>query len=110
MSTELKHLQSTTKAKAPSPSTINPLIAYEDQPDETAENVRNVLTFMAFAFRDGLDLGSNINASDGAGLIQRCREQGALGLKRCGAFQYRANDGTEAVQAFDALFGAIVEG
>lgn len=50
-------------------STINPLIAYEDQPEETAENVRNVLTFMAFAFRDGLDLGSNANASDGAGLI-----------------------------------------
>lgn len=69
MSTELMHLQSTTKAKAPSPSTINPLIAYEDQPDETAENVRNVLTFMAFAFRDGINLGSNTNASDGAGLI-----------------------------------------
>lgn len=51
------------------PSEINPLIAYEDQPDETAENVRNVLTFMAFAFRDGINLGSNTNAIDGVGLI-----------------------------------------
>lgn len=59
----------TTETTAPSLSAINPLIAYEDQPEETAENVRNVLTFMAFAFRDGLDLGSNTNAADGAGLI-----------------------------------------
>jgi hypothetical protein len=59
----------TTEAPTPSLSAINPLIAYEDQPEETAENVRNVLTFMSFAFRDGLDLGSNTNAADGAGLI-----------------------------------------
>lgn len=58
-----------TITQAPALSAINPLIAYEDQPEETAENVRNVLTFMAFAFRDGINLGSNINASDGAGLI-----------------------------------------
>ncbi len=59
----------TTETTAPSLSDVNPLIAYEDQPEETAENVRNVLTFMAFAFRDGLDLGSNTHAADGAGLI-----------------------------------------
>jgi hypothetical protein len=58
-----------TETTTPSLSAINPLIAYEDQPEETAENVRNVLTFMAFAFRDGINLGSNINTSDGAGLI-----------------------------------------
>ncbi len=59
----------TTETTTPSLSDVNPLIAYEDQPEETAENVRNVLTFMAFAFRDGLDLGSNKAASDGVGLI-----------------------------------------
>ncbi len=39
----------TTETTAPSLSDINPLIAYEDQPDETAENVRDVLNFMAEA-------------------------------------------------------------
>lgn len=47
--------------------TINPLIAYVDQPDETAENVRNVLMFMADALGNQADTDTVIG--DGARLI-----------------------------------------
>lgn len=50
------------------PASINPLIAYANDPGETARSVSNVLAFMGFAFRRGIDLGSN-DAADGVGLI-----------------------------------------
>jgi len=50
------------------PAAINPIIAYADQPEETAENVRNVLTFLALSFLGGNEAKGK-QAEHGLGLI-----------------------------------------
>lgn len=48
---------------------VNPLIAYVDQPEETAENVRNALAFLSLACRSGDPVSGSGMSLDGLGLL-----------------------------------------